>query len=606
MAHLHRRFTAQILARICQIPLEKAKSTITTLSQLSFIKHHKSKTAQEDSYVLHDEMRVLIIKYLLKGKADYEGGLREQWNQAVIAYYDDVIDIENIALERRHLERERLYYLLQISVAQGFDYWLSLLSQVSSYELREALNTEFEAFFTQLNRRIPPEQQDRLHYEQADVAYARGHYAKALEILDELLQQATPCSIELQAMSRAQRIMVYTLSGEATKALELAQQDQIWFDDILKTEPGTFSNSIQLSWGKFNNNVGYAYRNKSQIRDAEHYYEKALSVYSKLPHAKAEEATTRTNLAYICDFLGKDKIAFVHCQRALRIKQQLNQPYELGLSYNVMGILEFHSQRMNKAFDYYDKALEEFKKAKSRRGEALSFIAYGKALRESGWQKVRPERGLDLAKAVAEYTQASQHFNNAIRILENTDKGNLADAHHERGILLREQAQWDRAITDFNISILEAEHNGNNHLIAANLKDLAVTYQLRGEKQDIDKALNYAIQAITKGRESNSVHVTSRAQRVAADIYLLRKEYSRAFDAIAKSITNVITIDPNSTENPATKSLFYLYWQEWLQDIITSLPGVQKEACKTHLLAQWPTDKPDYDSFIATVEMADD
>jgi tetratricopeptide (TPR) repeat protein len=482
----------------------------------------------------------------------------------------------------------------------GFSYWRLLVGQAKTPEAKEAINAELQPF----EKRLSPDMKHELQLGQADVLYAQSRYPQAT-ILMETVLNTKDCPPILQAESRAKLILSYTNSGDVPKAIEFGENSKTCFERVLNELSVNDSqrSTIQLQFGYLHNNLGYAYRKQNQIDYAVTHYEKALEFYKNLTGAGVDKdkATTKNNLGYVLHLLGRDEEAIAHCKGALRIKQQLGEPYELGLTYNVLGIIEADALREQQAIVYFKQALKSFEEANNQRGQALVYIAWGRMLRQSSWARFKPDRKYDTIEK--NYQEAGKRFDQAITILRNTDKSSLIEALNEKGVLLRNQGQWSAAIHSFNESKELAESVKNQYFVADNLQNIGIAYYL---DKNLESALKFSQQAIEIAKRYEYTRVLGWAQFTVARVRFAQGNYAQAFESAIDAIKNILKNDRHGQVNTAAKrESRYLHWKDKLIDMIKGLPtdALKKEYAE-YLIQRWQQEglADDYAGFIIAVK----
>ncbi len=591
MAHFNRRFDANILAYIFEKTVEQAETLIRSLSRFSFVKYRPADN-RVATCLLHDEMRDLIVKHLWPSMSfDPLGMFRADWSRKIIAYYTRQIEDEENKLnhgnpiEKQNLERECLYYRLSVDLQAGFKYWGELFSQAKTADLREAVNIELEKF----EEKLPPELRHKLQFSQATILYSRGRYSDSIRLMEKVLNDSH-CGLSLQAVIRAELIPAYTNSGDTLQAIDLGEQDKEWFKDSLEnlSSDDPDHSAVQLQFGHMHNNLGYAYRKKGDIGQTITHYEEALKCYESLTGRTVDKvkAATKTNLGYALHLSGRDREARAQCKGTLKIKQRLGDPYELGLTYNVLGIIEANSLCTREAEDYFEKALSAFKEAGNERGKALVYTAYGRMLRQQGG-KYTAETSVRHNENTGEHRRnAGEMLGEAVAILKKGDKSSLAEALNENGALLREQGKWPEAVDCFIESKKEAEKVHDDYIIADNLQDLGITY---GLWQQWELAVSYSEQAVDAAKKCQSTHLSGRAQRTIANAMLAKGQYDEAFAMAIDSTVKILDEDTDKPAlTPARKELFYKNWEEWIVAMLDSLPSpLLKKHYSDYLIRRW-------------------
>lgn len=586
MAHLQKRFDEHILAFTLEdLTTEVTAQVINSLSRFSFIKYRKPISGKTGSCLLHDEMRLLVNRYVWNS-FDPLGQFRLKWSKKIIKYYDEKIKIEKDIIEKQHLNQERLYYLINIDLEAGFDYSRQLFDQaIARYDadFMEAINSEIQS----IKEDLTPTMQREFKFRQAVLSHRHEKYAEAIHEMTELLDNPH-CEPLLQVSIRARLIEFYTDSGNIPQAIEFGQSSEHIFEQILnKFQPIDIQRKrIERDFGILCNNLGYAYRSQGKLDSTVKYYNKSLEHFAAADGAYAQAARTKNNLGYVYHRLGRDDEALAECDAALRIRQRLNIPYELGLSYNVLGMIYVDQLRVEEATKFFELALQSFKEAGNERGRAMVYVAYGRLMRQWGWYKEKFVKELH-DPCRKEYIDANRMLNESIKIFRIFDDlSNLSETLNEKGTLLRQQKEWDEAIKYYQESIKLTEKIGNLYRKADYLEDIAITYQFSGKP---NQALKYAEQASELAYEINAHYLYARAQRSVADVLFVHGDYDRAFEAAGNACVNILRLDPDKLgPSPAKRKLLYEEWVDWVSEKILDLPEFNQAKEKAeYLIERW-------------------
>ncbi|WLE97439.1 MAG: tetratricopeptide repeat protein [Candidatus Electrothrix communis] len=587
MAHLYRRFDEQILAYILdEISTQEAGDLTKKLSRFSFVKYRPPLNGEVGSCLLHDEMRDLVNRYVWSS-FDPQGMYRFSWNKKIVNYYAEKIDGEHDSIEKQYLGQERLFYWLDIDLINAFKYSRELFGQATDArdtDFMEAINTEIR----RVEERLHPEMRHEFEFRQAEVLHQREHYQDAILKLTALLNDST-IDPDLLALVQLHLIVLYTNSGQLDKAIEVGRQGEQWFNEQL--EKISFDNPkrklLEKNFGELCNNLGYAYRSQYKFHPTINYYNKALKHFTHAGNAYPQIARTKNNLGFVYHRLGRDDEALSACTTALKIRENLDIPYELGLSYNVLGMIFLEQLRVDEAVNYFEKALRAFENAENERGQALALVSYGRLMRQWGWYKVT-HAGEPFDNVVQnEYRQAQEMLDKAIITFRQIgDQASLSGALNERGTLFRQQQLLDDAIEYFNESVELAQQIGNQYGQVDNYQDIGISHSL---SEEWDQALKYAEKASELALKIEAYSRFARAQRTVADVMFQRGDYGRAFKAARNACIFILRHDPGQlAESPAKRDLIYREMIDWVSDMLLSLPSHKLALEKSeYLVRQW-------------------
>ena len=587
MAHLDRRFDKSFAKAIFGFSELEAQETISSLTRFSFVKTHGSSKNNNLSCSLHDEMQALVSKYVLQ-KVDPNGDLRKEWSQKAVDYYGGLITESNSKgfKDRQVLERERLFYWLQADVDKAIEYWRYLYEKAHSPYEKESLNYEVSYFQNQLS----VEYRLELQFREALVLYERLHYDLALRQFNEVIERTTDEVLK----GKIYPWIVYSFIhlGAIDKALGKGKEYEAWFNKHLtaSTHTDETHKKIKGFLGQLLNAIGFAYRSKSDYENAIRYYEKSIEQLSCLPSNDYYIASTRTNLAYLCHAMGKDRVAQAHGQDALRIAEHSFDYRQAALTHNVLGIIAANSLRGQQAINHFQFALDYLSQAEDARGLAMVKLAMGRMHRRIGWYKVNPVRQ-ELESTLGDYEAAGTLFKKALEDIGDSNLEIQMEIYHEQATLLREQGSFDEAVGLYQKSKCIAEKISSPLNIAYNLLGLGVTYNLQGEYL---KSRDAAERAAEFNEELNSIYLVGRVERILADVfYHSDKNYNRALDKAVESCVKVLSSDMYSfTNSSAVREMLHDEWIDWLIELIQNLPSQELRVSKSeYIIQRWEKDK---------------
>jgi tetratricopeptide (TPR) repeat protein len=591
MAHFHRRFNDEILALLLNQTNIKPQEVMQKLANFSFVKYRPAIENQLCSCTLHDEMRDLVNKYVWP-IAEPLGELRREWENKIIDYYGKKIDQTlHDPIERQNLSLERLYYWLDNNLEQAFDYSKQLFQQATDrYDITfmEGINQEI----AEKEKKLNPPMQREYQFRKAIIAHRRERYSEAIDTINDLIKNRD-CEEELRIEAITRLIVLYTDSGKADDAIKIGKDLEKELDKRLKDLPSNDSKylPIKLLFGRLCNNIGFAFRSQNKYYDTIDYYRKALKHYQDVGEkAYSRIARTWNNLGYVYNRLGHNEEALSQCTIALKLRERINSPYELGLSYNVLGIIYTDLLRAPEAERYFEKALASFAKAQSRRGKALTCVGYGRLMRQWGHYK-EAHVGEPFNPDREEYQKASQMLDEAIgifRFLSNPP--NLLEALNEKATLLRQQKKFLEAITNYQESLAIAEQIGDIQKQIDNLQDLGILYF---ENDNLDEALTCSNKASKKALDNKYYYLYARAQMTIFRVLFKKENYNKAFESAANACIFILRPDPHEMgHTSAKKNLTYDQFVTWTGEHILKLPTheIAKQKCK-YLIDRWKAEE---------------
>jgi tetratricopeptide (TPR) repeat protein len=541
-----RRMEPALLARLCDCGVEKAQALIKELARFSFTKHRPATEGFAGSFQLHDEMRMLIREYawkaeghkterdLLKQIVDWYAELEihgtapaAQWparpedGRYTLAWaaQQERLPVDNDEL--RALLAEWLYYTSELDLTQGFALHEHLFRTASHYldlALCEMLNQEMWRF----KDGYSPSQRDQLDFREGLVAFRREEYARASTLWHSLVRRP-----QVADATKATTLMLLveldSYTGRPDEATQHAQEAKKLYDRLIQeTQDDTGFYSREL--GQLYNNLGYACRVKGDLKAAMAHYEQALTQ----PAQPKNEARTLNNMGYVYLQLGDLVQARTYAGQALQMRQALKIPYELGLGYNTMGLIQEQNGRIDPAADLYRKALLSFAAAESERGQALAKTNLGR-----------------LNRLINDFDEAIAYLEDAVRVFQRLqDDDQLVIALNELGCVYRERGDngdWGEAKKHLQASIDISQKLRNSFRQADNWADLAILYCRRavasgqreepaGGQMEADLARAAVAESDRLAGKQGFTYLQAKNQRTLGDLAYAEGQVEHAFD----------------------------------------------------------------------------
>lgn len=581
MAHFHRRFDENMLAYLLEQTGAEAASLTEKLSRFNVVKYRPPFDGHQGSCLLHDEMRELVNRHVWP-VWDPMGDHRLARTRKIVDYYAEKIKMELDRLERQNLCQERLYYWLSIDVKSAYAYYLELAEQAFvsfDADLLEGINLEIQQVEERFGKRLDSGMRRRYEYYCSLSLHWRERNDKAIQLLEKLLTNPET-EPTLRAASHAHLVEFYSDSGDLDQAIQTGLEGEKRFDDLLKqfTKNDTSYLTVERDFGVLCNSLGYAYRKRYDYAKTIDYYEKALEHFAASGSAYTQRARTENNLGFVLHQMRRDDEALARVNAALDTRRRLKAPYELGLSYNVLGNIRLDNWRLVEAERYFKQARQQFKSVESERGQALVDTAYGRLLRQSGLQNDILEQVPNAQRD--EYQQAEQVLGRAIMTFRKfKDNFNLSEALNEMGTLYRQQEKWDEAIRCFEESAQLASKMGNRYREADNLQDMSILYDVIRE---FDEAISYAQKAIEIAKEIDAKYLFARAQRTISNVLIEQGKHDEAFKSAGTALVYFVMLDPEKSK----KEAFYEEWMLWIKGLVLKLPTQEAAIEKAEYLIQ--------------------
>lgn len=282
----------------------------------------------------------------------------------------------------------------------------------------------------------------------SDFDSAIWYYDKALA-----LAIATK-DLNAQASALNNKAMVYNNRGLYPKAMVMYLNALKTFEQMRDT----------LGTANAMNNIAILYADMFKHKESLVYGWQALRMYQSIHHLKGM-AAAYTNIALAYDNLNKDS-SYKYARLALNIKEDLNDKFGLGISYNDMGVFFTGAKKPDSTIYYIQKALVIKHELNDKFGEASCLINISNAYQQKRDFKKQQEC-LDKALKIS-YDLKS------FRLLARAAFG-LSSAHRNLGDY--EMAyRYLRLHGDYRDSLMTEENTRN-------INELEAKYQ--SEKKDL-------------------------------------------------------------------------------------------------------------------------
>lgn len=617
MSFFPRRFNAKLLVSIFGGSQEAALGNIKRLSRFSFVKYrpgYDDDKREEDSCVLHDEMRRLLEKYVIE-EFDLSDKHRKQWAAKAREYYSEEIEQSNERNRILNLNTEYLYYFLYDNLRDGFEYYLKLCEEAPEFDddlkiLTDSIH-DFEKKLEGLQKlNVDLNRAIECFYESSyDDAYHR--FAKIFSKIEEAEQRGSPFPVVFQAKTRSFSMRNRVESGRIQENQEDNALDQIEkFKEWLEVYKGISpDDKPQFEVYKLHAiaNKGFIYRIIGKIEQAEEEYNSAIQQLEGVlepsrSHLLRDQiqllAQLKTNRAYCLHFLHRPQEAQVLCKSAIKFSEKIMDDEQLGLTYNTLGIISYGMGEDEQANSYFEVALDKFEETQYQRGKALVRIAQSLMLSQKKWYGRRSFKDLRTESSDdVTYKRALDYVDEAIKILEKSNEKNyLGQAYNDKGVLLRRINKLDDSIEVYHIGIRFAKEENIKYLEADILRNLGLTFWIKYQGDQKNKGLLNQAQEFCKkahqiAKKEKAFQVLARVKRIQADIqYIEFKNYPKAFELAYEACCDILKRDNFTVHyTKSTKEIYYNDWLNWLHDILSDekLPEAVFKEQSELLIDRW-------------------
>jgi len=193
------------------------------------------------------------------------------------------------------------------------------------------------------------------------------------------------------------------------------------------------------------NYIGYGYTRQGRMRSAMQNYGSALRCMRKIVYP-AQQATTRNNLSAALSQTTYTRARRI-CFDGLNLRKEQGAEVPIGYSYNTLALIDNDNFRSDLAWIESATALAYFNIAEEPRGQGLSLLQLGEALRRLA------KRGDAIGYVIPDrpeaiYSEAKKALDQAIEIFTDSpakgEKSRLVEAYIERGCLERDLINFNQ------------------------------------------------------------------------------------------------------------------------------------------------------------------
>lgn len=235
-------------------------------------------------------------------------------------------------------------------------------------------------------------------------------------------------------------------------------------------------------------------------------------------------ATALNNKGYFSDHIGKQTEAIDFYQRAIKIREDIDDKKGLAASYNNIGYVFKSQGNMPLAIDYYNKSLRLQEQNRTSTGEVAD--KKGLAYSYSNLGVIYKDNG-DLEKALLLY-------NKSLKLREEiNDKLGMGHSLNNIGFIYEQSGKLEKALEYFEKSLKLREETGYKYDIANSLHNVAFAYEKKGEHE---KALQYYTRCIALQEAVNDKRGLSYSYNNLAAIYLQNGKIKDALNYSLKGV----------------------------------------------------------------------
>jgi LytS/YehU family sensor histidine kinase/tetratricopeptide (TPR) repeat protein len=255
-----------------------------------------------------------------------------------------------------------------------------------------------------------------------------------------------------------------------------------------------------------------------------------LERYRSLPVKNYEADSVVTGvLAALCWEYRSMNIdsAIFYCEEDIRLSKKINFARGIASAYHQMGAIHRQRGELEKAIDFYYKALDiwrSFQKSNPSYYSSTIIIQEGRTLNNLGI----------IYLLNGETTKAFDLFLQSFKIDEaKGNKEGIANKLGNIGNIFKEQGQYDKALEYYTQSLKIDDSIGNKGRMAQCYSDMGLVYW---QKKDKNKAIEYHTKAIDINKSIGNKQELSENYVNIAIICDEEKKYNEALDYYNKSL----------------------------------------------------------------------
>jgi len=507
MAHAYHHFNLtlleQILDQVSQLgPIHRIsrEEIARKLPQLSFVR----RASTGDSFVLHDEMRRLVVKYCWEG-LDPDKRLRKDISRSIIKYYSQPPSTEpkNEAWQQL-CSLVILHHRLFIDLEDGLKYFRNRFQTARKLRKRGLARLLFQTIqgFTSA---MSPAQRDEIQLSEAQLLRLEDAPDDALNVLEKLTKEHDPQWYE------ANDYEILNEQGRCYYRKNIWSEAESHLKKCLSIV--TERNDTQDFRAGLLNMLGYIERRRGHFEEALTYYQQSADLF-KTPQTMHHYADVLNNMSFVYRYQGKFDEALLHGKIAWRIRWQLFQKEEIseiaiGLSLSTLGAIYLSAKNIAEAENRFKGAYDIYVRADSKKEIAAVSHRLG---------QVQFERK-NFAEALTWFEQAQQ-----IAIESNVEFYIMSLIW--QGRVYREQQQLEVAHSFFERAIERARRVADNYQQVEGSIYLAECLAVQNKKAEYQKIVSETEQ---NANERNYYDLLARMEFMQGDLLYHQRDVREAF-----------------------------------------------------------------------------
>jgi tetratricopeptide (TPR) repeat protein len=265
------------------------------------------------------------------------------------------------------------------------------------------------------------------------------------------------------------------------------------------------------------NDLGIAYRSRSEYKTAKYYLEQALDLAKNDEEFISLKANTLHELGWIQDDWGNPKEAIAFYQQSLELQEKIGNLQGKAATLHCLAIIYANQGDVEKAIAFYQQSLELKEKIGDVQGKAATLHNLAGIYANQG----------DVEKAIAFYQQSLE-----LKEKIGDVQGKATTLHNLAGIYAN-QGEVERAIAFYQQSLQLQEKIGNVQGKAATLHCLAGIYANQGE---VEKAIAFYQQSLELQEKIGNLQGKAATLHQLAGIYANQGEVEQAIALYQESL----------------------------------------------------------------------
>ncbi|TMC15380.1 MAG: tetratricopeptide repeat protein [Chloroflexi bacterium] len=373
MAHAYHHFNLALLEHILdQVPQPEPIRPVNreemaeALPQLSFVR----RSSTGDSFVLHDEMRRLVVKYCWE-ELDPDRRYRKAVSQRVMEYYMEELTRAQNESWQQLCDLVILHHRLFIDLSDGLQYFKSRFLAARILRRRGFARLLFQEA-QNVGSSMSLVQRNDLQLAGAQLLRLEDALDDALNALDQIKKESDPQWYETNYYE------VLNEEGLCYQKKNLWDDAERCFNECLAVET---ERNNQARCAPLLNRLGYIARRRGQFATAITYYQQSADLFKHLGKM-LNYADVLNNMGYAYRYQGKIEEALLRCKISWRLRWNLFQKGEVdevivGWSLSTLGIIYLSAGNISEAESRFNAAYDIYSRNNAKADIAATYHRFG-------------------------------------------------------------------------------------------------------------------------------------------------------------------------------------------------------------------------------------